>query len=254
MITYRWKPSEGESHFAFSLVRAPGTQENGPYPFGDRPGGNGGPFVAPPGFYIGIVPVFQAFWSHLMGASANPSVDRRHEELPVENVSWDSLHAPGGFLDRLNASPIRMDLIRRAPVLNPNSRFRLPAETEWEYAARGGPHWPDGFAFSGGNDVAAVAWHDRRHGDHTRPVALKAPNQLGLYDMSGNVWEWCEDVFSPDPSRIPGDGSAYQGAGEERVFRGGCFHNWAVHCTVSKRYAIARDAHDGCIGFRLVLA
>jgi formylglycine-generating enzyme len=117
--------------------------------------------------------------------------------------------------------------------------FRLPSETEWEYAARGGPHWLDGFRFSGSDDVDSVAWYDRRHGDHTQRVAQKAPNQLGVHDMSGNIWEWCQDVFTRDVATI---------------LRGGCFHNWAVHCTVSKRYEIAHDYHDGCIGFRLVFS
>jgi formylglycine-generating enzyme required for sulfatase activity len=72
--------------------------------------------------------------------------------------------------------------------------------------------------------------------------------------MSGNIWEWCQDVFTPDTRKIPADGSAFAGPGSRRVLRGGCFHNWAIHCTVSKRYEIGRQYHDGCIGFRLVLA
>jgi formylglycine-generating enzyme required for sulfatase activity len=172
------------------------------------------------------------------------------DELPLENVSWDEITRPEGFLDRLNQSPVCTEI--QAQLLTAGGRFRLPTEAEWEYAARGGPHWHDGFLFSGSNDIDEVAWYDRKHGDHSHPVALKAPNQLGLYDMSGNVWEWCQDVFMRDVSRIPGDGTPYMGEGTGRVLRGGCFHNWAIHCTVSKRYEIGREYHDGCIGFRLV--
>jgi formylglycine-generating enzyme required for sulfatase activity len=171
--------------------------------------------------------------------------------LPLENVSWDDITQAGGFLDRINASEVRRQIC--AQLSAADLVFRLPSEAEWEYAARGGPHWRDGFRFSGSNDIDKVAWYDRRHGDHTQEVARKAPNQLGIYDMSGNVWEWCYDTYTDDVGRIPADGSAYVGEGNERVLRGGCFHNWAIHCTVSKRYQIDRDSHDGCIGFRLAL-
>ena len=158
---------------------------------------------------------------------------------------------PDGFIQRLDASHVAAALREQ---LGRDLRFRLPSETEWEYAARGGPHWRDGYRFSGSDDIREVAWYDRRHGDWTQPVGRKAPNQLGIHDMSGNVWEWCQDTHSPDISVIPLDGAPYAGPGHERVLRGGCFHNWAEHCTVSKRYEIAHDYHDGCIGFRLVVA
>jgi formylglycine-generating enzyme required for sulfatase activity len=88
----------------------------------------------------------------------------------------------------------------------------------------------------------------------THEVATKAPNQLGLYDMSGNVWEWCQDVCVDDIRAVPADGSPLEGEGAERRLRGGCHDNWDLHCTVSWRYGIVPDAHDGCIGFRLVLS
>ena len=93
----------------------------------------------------------------------------------------------------------------------------------------------------------------RRH-TRTHDVATKAPNQLGLYDMSGNVWEWCQDACVDDIDQVPKDGTPWLGASDERRLRGGRHHNWDLHCTVSWRYGIAQDAHDGCIGFRLVLA
>jgi formylglycine-generating enzyme required for sulfatase activity len=118
--------------------------------------------------------------------------------------------------------------------------FRLPSAAEWEYAARGGPHWRDGYRFTGGNDIDLVVWHDPMGGDHTQDVARKTPNQLGLFYRSGNVLDWCQDTYVRDLRATP------QG--------GGCFHNWAIHCTMSKRYQMGRQYHDGCIGFRVVLA
>lgn len=85
-------------------------------------------------------------------------------------------------------------------------------------------------------------------------MATKAPNQLGLYDLSGNVWEWCQDGCTADVGQIPRDGRAYVGPGAERRLRGGCHNNWDLHCTVTWRYGIAPEAHDGDIGVRLVLA
>jgi formylglycine-generating enzyme required for sulfatase activity len=229
------------------LVHVEGTGAY-PYLFGD---GTDSRLMEMRSFFIGKVPVTQALWTHVMGSDQDPAL-HRGVDLPVENVSWDEITKPDGFLDRINQSPVHAEILAELPAVG--ALFRLPSEAEWEYAARGGPSWRDGYRFSGSNDIAAVAWYDRKHGDHTQPVALKAPNQLGIYDMSGNVWEWCQDVFTRDVWRIPGDGTPHMGLAAERLLRGGCFHNWAIHCTVSKRYEIAREYHDGCIGFRIVLS
>lgn len=241
-LVYRW--SDGERAREFAFVHVPGTKGI-PYTFGEPPRERP---VDLQGFFIAVTVVTQAFWSHVVGS--NPAVNRG-PDLPLENTSWDGLTQAGGVLQLLNQSAVAAALVEQAgrPL-----EFRLPSETEWEYAARGGPNWRDGYRFSGGDDIDAVAWYHRLHGDHTQPVAQKAPNQVGIYDMSGNVWEWCQDTFSRDVSVIPADGSPYVGSGDDRVLRGGCFHNGPEHCTAAMRYEIARDFHDGCIGFRPVLA
>ncbi|MFO0911954.1 MAG: SUMF1/EgtB/PvdO family nonheme iron enzyme [Pirellulales bacterium] len=199
-------------------------------------------------FLIGSTTVTESLWASIMRDQGQPEV-RPSSNLPVVDVSWDEIVRPGGFLDRLNNSSSRGQV--EAALGHPSGHFRLPTEVEWEYAARGGRDWSDGYQFSGSDDIDSVAWYDRKHGDHRQPVALKQPNQLGLFDMSGNVWEWCQDVYTPDVSLIPTDGTAYTGPGDERVLRGGCFHNGKIHCTVSKRYEIGSQYHDECIGMRL---
>jgi formylglycine-generating enzyme len=190
-------------------------------------------------FYVARVPVTNALWTRVMNETRRCSKNG-NEHTPVEYVSWDDIAGPDGFLVRLNR-------IRSA-------RFRLLTETEWEYVARGGRHWRDRFRYAGSNDIDEVAWYDRNSRRHIHPVAQKAPNQLGVYDMSGNVWEWCQDSFTRDTSQIPPDGAAFSGSADERVVRGGCFNNWAMHCTVSKRYEIARDCGDESIGLRLAVS
>ncbi|MEX2273145.1 MAG: formylglycine-generating enzyme family protein [Vicinamibacterales bacterium] len=252
------------------MIWAPGT-EGASFEVGH---GDSRRAIAVPGFFIAATPVTQALWQRVMGSNPSKHPDPR---CPVENVSWEQITATGGFLDRLNACEIRQDVAAGDQDL----RFRLPSEAEWEYAARGGPTWPDGFPFSGSNDPDAVAWYGRRwtaghqllvrlfgwrigwrlanrlphvpRATRTHPVATKAPNQLGLYDMSGNVWEWCQDVCTDDVNAVPLDGRPYEGAGTERRLRGGCHTNWDLHCTVWWRYGIQPDSHDSCIGARLVL-
>jgi sulfatase modifying factor 1 len=221
-------------------------------------------------FFLAVVPVTQALWTHVMGGSNNPS-RFRGDCKPVENVSWHDVTGPDGFLARINASNIINEIARQMRSTAKIS-FRLPSETEWEYAACGGSHRADGFQFSGGNDIESVAWYDKNSGglreagfwerrprsNHqlgtkTHDVGLKAPNRLGIYDMSGNVWEWCHDSFIGDTNRIPSDGTPFLGPSSERVLRGGCHHNWDIHCSVTKRYAIVPEHRDECVGFRLAL-
>ena len=267
---FAWKGPDGEHELV--LVWVPGTAD-APYGFGH---GQHQKPIELAGFFIGATQVTQALWQRTMGE--NPSFNR-NPRCPVDNVSWEQITAPGGFLDRLNGG----DALSAGAAGDPSLRFRLPSEAEWEYAARGGPHWRDDFAFSGSNDPDEVAWYGPRWNradqtllnllgwpagwrlacrlrkllprhTQTHPVGLKRPNQLGIYDMSGNVWEWCQDICTDDLAAIPANGRAYEGPGNARRWRGGCHDNWDLHCRVWWRYGLEQDAHDGCIGLRLVLS
>lgn len=175
-------------------------------------------------FYIGKTEVTQALWVAVMGN--NPS-KFRGETNPVEMVSWYDCQE---FVDRLSRLTGRI--------------FRLPTEAEWEYAARGGNRSRN-YTYSGSNDLYRVGWYDENSGQRTHPVAQKLDNELGIFDMSGNVWEWCSDQWSDNYSSPRN--SSY------RVLRGGSWDSSATYCRVARRCYYSPGGRYNLNGLRLAL-
>ena len=183
-------------------------------------------------YYIGKYEVTQAQWRAVMGS--NPS-KWKGDNLPVENVSWNDIQK---FIKKLNAQT--------------GKKFRLPTEAEWEYAARGG-NQSKGYKYSGSNSISEVAWYDGNSGDKTHPVGQKSPNELGIYDMSGNVWEWCQDWYSSSAySSSSQTNPTGPNSGSHRVLRGGSWDNAASRSRVSDRGNNSPDDRFNRGGFRLV--
>ena len=190
-------------------------------------------------YYMGETEVTQALWQAVMGG--NPS-RFKGSNLPVELVSWNDCHE---FITKLNQLC--------ASQLN-GRQFRLPTEAEWEYAARGGKQ-SKGYKYSGSNTLDNVAWCASNSGRATHAVGKKQANELGLYDMSGNVWEWCSDLYGDYGSSAQTDptGPADPATGSSRVCRGGGWDNSVRGCRVSYRYYGTPDSTYSSIGLRLAL-
>ena len=180
-------------------------------------------------YYIGQAEVTQALWEAVMGS--NPS-DSRGDNLPVEQVSWNDCQE---FIRKLNQLT--------------GKQFHLPTEAEWEYAARGGRK-SRGYKYAGGNNIGSVAWYDDNSGGRTHPVATKQANELGIYDMSGNVWEWCSDWYDGYQSSSQSDPHGPL-LGLGRVDRGGGYYNFAGYCRISCRSVNTPDGRGDNRGLRL---
>ena len=182
-------------------------------------------------FSIGQTEVTQELWEAVMGS--NPSYFKG-AKLPVEYVSWNDCQT---FITKLNQLT--------------GKKFRLPTEAEWEYAARGGKN-SKGYKYAGSNTIDDVAWYTKNSGDKTHEVATKKPNELGLYDMSGNVLEWCQDWYGSYSSNALTNPTG-SSSGSRRVFRGGSWGSIAWGCRVSYRYFSIPDNRGHVIGLRLAL-
>ena len=183
-------------------------------------------------YYIGKYEVTQALWKIVMGS--NPS-NFKGDNLPVENVSWNNCQK---FISKLNKLT--------------GKSFRLPTEAEWEFAARGG-NKSRGYLYSGSNAIGDVAWYEGNSSFMTHAVGTKQPNELGIYDMTGNVWEWCQDwydSYSSSPQTNP-TGAV---SGSYRVDRGGSWNCLARSCRASCRDRCTPDYRNNSCGLRLVLS
>ena len=198
-------------------------------------------------FYIGKYELTQAQWQTLVGTA--PWWERTYVldygNGPAVYVSWDAIRAAGGLLDKLNALG--------------QGTFRLPSEAEWEYACRAGTttrfYWGDD---PHATEIGEHAWYEANTRNTLLPYAresgLKSPNAFGLFDMSGNVWEWCEDGWNESYAGAPADGSAWSaGSAGGRVVRGGSWYDNAHRCRSAYRDCRAPgDVYDGLVGVRVV--
>jgi formylglycine-generating enzyme required for sulfatase activity len=209
-------------------------------------------------FSMARYPVTQREWQELMGSSPNQI---KGDNLPAANINWFEAVE---FCNRLSQ---REELIPAYTISGSSvtwnreaNGYRLPTEAEWEYAARGGNGSPGNFEYSGSNNVDEVAWYNRNNGGSLQAVGKMKPNALGLYDMSGNVYEWCWDWNAPYTSEIQTDPSG-PASGSERILRGGSWNSRGVDTWTFDRRSIAPSRrnwnytgsvlHDN-FGFRLV--
>ena len=183
-------------------------------------------------YYICTTEVTQQLWRAVMGS--NPSYYTGDVLCPVERVTWNNCQT---FITKLNEMT--------------GQNFRMPTEAEWEFAARGG-NKSQGYKYAGSNDVNEVAWNMNNSSSKTHPVAQKLPNELGLYDMSGNVLEWCSDWFKSysAENQINPQGPS---SGNSRVHRGGSYKDPETGCRVAKRTFDTPSTLFEYIGLRLAL-
>ena len=183
-------------------------------------------------YFIGEAQVTQALWQAVMDGD-NPS-RFKGANRPVECVSWDDCRQ---FISKLNELT--------------GKRFRLPTEAEWEFAARGGKK-SKGFKYSGSDNIDGVAWYDGNSDGETKDVKTKLANELGLYDMSGNVWEWCNDWYDEYPSS-PQTNPQGPSSGSYRVIRGGSWSADASCCRTANRSGNPPAYSSYTLGLRLAL-
>ncbi|MDE7149996.1 MAG: formylglycine-generating enzyme family protein, partial [Bacteroidales bacterium] len=193
-------------------------------------------------FYIGQYEVTQAQWESVMGTTIGQQRDKADpswslygvgDDYPMYYVNWEEAQE---FCSKLSQKT--------------GKKYRLPTEAEWEYAARGGQN-ADGTKYAGSDDIDEVAWFRDNSGDMTHPVGQKKPNGLGLYDMTGNVWEWCSDWYGSygSSSAVNPQGPS---SGSNRVARGGSWGSIAQFCRVSFRNSLTPGYRFSYLGFRVV--
>ena len=180
---------------------------------------------------MGETEVTQELWQAVMGSNPSYFIG---SQRPVEQVSWNDCQE---FIEKLNTLT--------------GEKFRLPTEAEWEYAARGG-NKSKGYEYAGSDNVGDVAWYTDNSKSSTHEVKGKLPNELGLYDMSGNVWEWCSDWYGAYSSGAQVD-PAGPASGSTRVRRGGSWSSDAAYCRVFYRSGITPTAALTYNGLRFVL-
>ncbi len=203
-------------------------------------------------FWIGKYELTQKEWTEVMGS--NPS-HFKGDDLPVEQVSWydavdycNKRSVKEGLSPCYSGSGVNISCAWSA------DGYRLPTEAEWEYAARGGRQ-SKAYKYSGSNDISAVAWYYENSGSKTHKVGTKAANELGLYDMSGNVWEWCWDWYdSGYYAKSQGPDPKGAGSGSYRDLRGGSWGNGDYYCRVADRGNFDPDRRDYDYGFRVARA
>ncbi len=184
-------------------------------------------------FSIGRYEITQAQWTAVMGS--NPSYFSGCDQCPVEQVSWNDAQAFIRMLNQLTGKS-----------------YRLPTEAEWEYAARGRDRSKDNI-YSGSNYIDIVGWYYLNSGGKTHPVGQKTPNELGIYDMTGNVWEWCADRYGNYTSTFQRNPRGTS-SGSGRVLRGGGWFNNPKDCRTVDRYGYSTDFLGNNYGFRLALS
>ena len=202
---------------------------------------------------MGQTQVTQALWEAVMGN--NPS-HFKGSQLPVEMVTWfDCVRFLNALSEAERLTPVYSvgwgDKPTVETVWEANG-YRLPTEAEWEYSAKAGTE----LTYSGSNSIDEVAWYEDNSDDETHPVAQKKPNSWGLYDMSGNVWEWCNDEWNSD--RYKGrtgttkDPRPFGSAPAPRVYRGGYWGLGPVFCRVACRRRLGPDYRWDDLGFRFL--